>query len=208
MGDRMHRLILIRHGETEWSRTGRHTGSTDIDLTDEGVAQARSLAGPVGELALVRPRVFTSPRVRARRTAELAGLTVDAVDERLCEWDYGRYEGVTSRQIHSDDPGWNVFTHGAPDGESPQQMSARVDAVIATVRSLMTEGDVVLVSHGHFSRAVLARWTDSPITFGQHFAMLPASMAVLGMDRGTSQVMTLGRTGYASDSYVDGPAQV
>ncbi|MCP2194817.1 acid phosphatase [Williamsia deligens] len=198
-----HRLIVIRHGETEWSKTGRHTGSTDIDLTDTGVEQARSLTDPVAGLSLVSPVVISSPRVRARRTAELAGLTVDETDEAVTEWDYGDYEGRTSTDIHETRPGWNVFDDGGPGGESPEAMTRRVDGVIASIIPRLESGDVVVVTHGHFSRSLLARWVGAPIALGQHLTMLPASIAVLGYDGRSRNLTALGITGYRSADYVD-----
>ncbi|MGZ8176653.1 acid phosphatase [Williamsia sp. SKLECPSW1] len=198
-----HRLIVIRHGETEWSKTGRHTGVSDIDLTDHGVEQARSLVGPIGELSLTSPRVISSPRVRARRTADLAGLEVDEIDPAVTEWDYGEYEGRTSPDIHRDRPGWNVFDDGGPGGESPVEMTRRVDGVIDAMVPRLEEGDVVVVTHGHFSRSLLARWVGAPIALGQHLTMLPASIAVLGFDGRTRNLSALGVTGYRSADYVD-----
>jgi probable phosphoglycerate mutase len=198
-----HRLIVVRHGETEWSRTGRHTGTTDIDLTEFGVEQARSLVEPVEELSLTSPWVISSPRVRARRTAELAGLRVDAVDESVTEWDYGEYEGRTSPDIHEERPGWTVFADGGPGGESPQDMTRRVDGVIAALQPRLETGDVVVVTHGHFSRSLLARWVGAPIGLGQHLTMLPASIAVLGFDGRSRNLTALGITGYPSADYVD-----
>ncbi|KQR95995.1 acid phosphatase [Williamsia sp. Leaf354] len=203
MATATHRLIVIRHGETEWSKSGKHTGSSDIDLTDTGIEQARSLAGRVEELSLTDPQVFSSPRLRARRTAELAGLQVDTVEPLLVEWDYGDYEGLTSPQIHETDPGWTVFADGGPDGESPDEMSDRVDTVIEKLTPLLDRGDVVVVTHGHFSRSLLARWIGSPIARGRHFTMLPASIAVLGFDGESRQLTALGITGYRSADYVD-----
>lgn len=198
-----HRLIVIRHGETEWSKTGRHTGSTDIDLTDVGVDQARALREPVAELSLTSPWVISSPRVRARRTAELAGLAVDETDGDVVEWDYGAYEGRTSPDIHTEHPGWTVFADGGPGGESPAQMTDRVDRVIARLAPRLDSGDVVVVTHGHFSRSLLARWVGAPITLGQNLTMLPASIAVLGFDGRARTLTALGRTGYRSADYVD-----
>ncbi len=202
-GSPTNRLVVIRHGETEWSKTGRHTGTTDIDLTELGVEQARSLAGPVEELSLTSPWVISSPRVRAQRTADLAGLRVDALDESVTEWDYGEYEGRTSHDIHRDDPGWTVFADGGPGGESPDDMTRRVDAVIDKLAPRLETGDVVVVTHGHFSRSLLARWVGAPIGLGQHLSMLPASIAVLGFDGRSQNLTALGITGYRSADYVD-----
>lgn len=203
VGTPTHRLIVIRHGETEWSRTGRHTGTSDIDLTEQGVEQARSLAEPIAELLLTSPTVIASPRLRAQRTAELAGLRVDETEPLLTEWDYGDYEGRTSPQIHETDPDWTVFSDGGPNGETPEEMSDRVDSVIEKVTPRLSDGDVVFVTHGHFSRSLLARWIGSPIARGRHFTMLPASIAILGFDGQSRQLTTLGLTGYRSADYVD-----
>ncbi|SHK57066.1 probable phosphoglycerate mutase [Pseudonocardia thermophila] len=177
-------VFLLRHGETEWSRSGRHTGRTDVPLTDDGRRLAvasgnlwRSLRGDT-EPALV----LSSPRVRARETAELAGLRVDRVDERLREWDYGDYEGLTTAEIRETVPGWTVWTHPCPNGESAEEVAARADEVITEVRAI--DGDVVLVGHGHFSRVLMARWIGLPATEGVRVTMDPASWAVLGYERG------------------------
>ena len=184
------RVFLLRHGETEWSRTGRHTGRTDVPLTDRG----RALATAAGQLGR-RLRgddppalVLSSPRRRAQDTAELAGLRVDRVDERLAEWDYGRYEGLTTPQIRVDTPGWTVWTHPCPGGETAAQVGARADAALAEARAAQPDGDVVLVGHGHFSRVLVARWIGRPATEGVHFAMEPACWAVLGEERGVPRL--------------------
>lgn len=185
------RVFLLRHGETEWSLSGRHTGSTDIPLTDRG----RGLAKAAGDL-LVRLRgdtppvlVLSSPRSRARDTAELAGLHVDRIDERLAEWDYGDYEGITTDEIRETVPGWTVWTHPCPGGETADQVTARADSVLADARDATAGGDVVLVGHGQFSRVLAARWIGLPASGGVHFAMDAPSFAVLGDDRGVPQLV-------------------
>ena len=125
------RLVLLRHGETEWSASGRHTSVTDIDLTDHGARQAVAVSGTLGRLGVHPVRVLSSPRLRATRTAELAGLAVDEILPELAEWSYGEYEGITSAQIHVDRPGWSIFADGAPGGETPAQARTRADGVIA-----------------------------------------------------------------------------
>lgn len=196
------RLVYIRHGETEWSRSGRHTGATDIPLTETGVEQARSLSSVLDALALQNPTVFVSPRARAALTAELAGLTVTDVDPDLAEWDYGDYEGLTSAEIREKDPGWTVWRSGAPGGESMEQVCARVDRVLARAAAAMADGDVVLIAHGHLGRVLTARFLDQPPTFGQHVMILPASAAVFGYDRDqVPQVTRFGLTGYAAAHY-------
>jgi probable phosphoglycerate mutase len=206
----IHRLILIRHGETEWSKVGKHTGSSDIALTELGEQQAKSLRAPLDELLLTDPLVLSSPRLRARHTADLAGLTVARTGEEFAEWDYGRYEGLTTPEIRETEPGWTVWRRGGPDGESPQQMSDRMDGVIADLVQYLRDRSVLLIGHGHFSRSLLARWIGAPVRFGAHFAMLPASLAVLGFDGETHQIQSLGITGYRSADYVDAgrPAHV
>ncbi|MCF7550485.1 acid phosphatase [Pseudonocardia sp. WMMC193] len=187
----MGRLFLLRHGQTEWSQNGRHTGRTDIPLTERG-RELAAAAAPT--LAALRPdapppvRVLSSPRRRARETAELAGLRVDAVDERLHEWDYGDYEGLTTPQIRETVPDWTVWTHPCPHGEDAAAVGARADAVLADVRPWLAEGDVVLVGHGHFSRVLIARWIGLPATGGVHIAMDPAAWAVLGDERGVPRL--------------------
>jgi probable phosphoglycerate mutase len=180
------RVFLLRHGETEWSLSGKHTGRTDIPLTDQG----RELAGAAGNLGVrlrggTAPRlVISSPRTRALVTAELAGLTVDRVDERLSEWDYGDCEGRTTPEIRETVPGWSVWTHPCPNGETPDQVGARADAVLADARAALVDGDVVLVGHGHFSRVLIARWIGLPATEGVRFTMDAAAWSVLGDERG------------------------
>lgn len=175
-------VILIRHGETEWSATGRHTSTTDLPLTERGQAQARALAASLAGHRFTA--VITSPRLRARRTAELAGLTVTGVDPDLAEWDYGRLEGRTTPQIHAESPGWNLWTDGAPGGESPGQISDRVDRVLDRVRTLLPQGDVALVSHAHALRVLAARWVGLPASGGGLFRLDTATRSVLGFEHG------------------------
>jgi broad specificity phosphatase PhoE len=192
MGVGSHRLVLLRHGETEWSLSGQHTGCTELDLTDNGRAQAVA-AGPVlADLCLDDPRVISSPRRRAVETAELAGLAVDEKSELLGEWDYGAYEGVTTAEIHKTRPDWSIWTHGALDGESVAQVSERADRAVAWALDLMVSRDVVFVGHGHFTRAVITRWVELPLIEGSRFAMGPASVAVGGFEHGIRQLTALG----------------
>ena len=176
------RIVLLRHGETEWSASGQHTSRTDIPLTDRGRALARENA----ELGrrLLRGRapalVLTSPRRRARTTAELVGLHPDRVDDRLVEWDYGEYEGRTTTEIRTEQPGWSIWDHGAPGGETPEQVSKRADDLIADIAPTLADGDVVFVGHGHFSRALMARWVELPIGAGDRLMMDAPAWAVLG----------------------------
>jgi broad specificity phosphatase PhoE len=192
MGVLSHRLVLLRHGETEWSLSGQHTGVTDLDLTDHGREQAVAAGPALAELHLDDPKVISSPRRRAVETAELAGLIVDEKSELLAEWDYGTYEGVTSKEIHKTDPDWSIWTHGGPEGESVAQVSERADRAVALALDLMQSRDVVFVGHGHFSRAVITRWVQLPLVEGSRFGMGPASVAVGGFEHGIRQVTALG----------------
>jgi broad specificity phosphatase PhoE len=182
---RLQRAILIRHGETEWTLSGQHTGTTDIPLTENGRAAARLLA-PLATKASVT-LVLTSPLERARETCELAGLGVQAqVDGNLLEWNYGEYEGLTAKQIHARDPQWLLFRDGCPGGESPDQVAARVDALVARIRSVA--GDVVLFAHGHVFRVFAARWLGLPPSAGTGFLLDPATISVLSHYRGIPAV--------------------
>jgi broad specificity phosphatase PhoE len=175
-------LWLIRHGETAWSKSGQHTGRTDVELTDEGRAQARALAPMFAQL---RPAlVLSSPRRRARETAALAGLRVDDVDPDLAEWDYGDYEGRTTADIRRDVPGWTLWTHGVPRGETAAQVAQRADRVIDRARAALPSGPVVLIAHGHISRVLGARWIGLPPTAGGNLALGTAAPSLLGAQHG------------------------
>ena len=173
------RIYLIRHGETEWSLASRHTSRTDIPLTEQGEQDARKLAGRLRDLTF--SQVFTSPRQRARRTCELAGLGLVAkIEPDLAEWDYGDYEGQHSVDIHKGRPDWNLFRDGCPRGESPVQVSDRADRLIAHLRAL--DGNIALFSHGHFGCVLAARWIGLPVIEGQHFLLGTASLSLLGYE--------------------------
>lgn len=174
------RVAVIRHGQTEWSASGQHTSITDIGLTDEGREQAVAISGLLAGLGLHPATVLCSPRLRARLTAELAGLTVDEIDEDLAEWNYGDYEGLTTPEINAGRPGWDIFTDGAPGGETPAQVTERADRALARATEALGRGDVALVCHGHLSRALAVRWVDLPIATGAAIAMDPAAVTVLG----------------------------
>nr|WP_225951190.1 acid phosphatase [Mycobacterium sp. OAS707] len=191
-----HRLFLLRHGETEWSKSGQHTSRTELDLTETGREQAKLTADALSVLTLDNPLVVSSPRQRALVTAELAGLKVDEVSPLLSEWDYGDYEGLTTKQIQEKVPDWLVWTHGCPGGESLQQVSERADKAIAYALEQMESRDVLFVGHGHFSRAVLTRWVELQISEGIRFAMVAASIAVCGFEHGVRQISALGLTGH------------
>ncbi len=195
MGLHNHRLVLLRHGETEWSKSGQHTGRTDVELTEAGQTQAKLAGRVLGELDLVDPLVISSPRQRTIATAELAGLTIDEVSPLLAEWDYGSYEGLTTQEIQKSVPDWLVWTYGCPGGETVAQVSERADHAVALALASMDARDVVFVSHGHFSRAVITRWVELPLPEGSRFGMATASIGVCGFEHGVRQLVALGLTG-------------
>lgn len=182
------RLFLLRHGQTEWSVNGRHTGRTDIPLTPAGEEQARTAGSTLRTLVGGPALVISSPRQRALRTAELAGLRVDEVTEELAEWNYGDYEGITTPQIRETVPGWTVWTHPIPGGESADDVTSRADKVLERARREVETGDVILVGHGHFSRVLVSRWIGQPATAGVHFGLDASGIAVLGDERGVPQI--------------------
>ncbi|WP_433468356.1 histidine phosphatase family protein [Spirillospora sp. CA-128828] len=182
----MGELILVRHGETEWSRARRHTGRTDLPLTAQGEKQARSLRGALDGRRIVRTLV--SPAERARRTAELAGLGVDEVDPGLWEWDYGGYEGMTTAVIREERPGWFLWDDGIVPGdaehpgETVEQVGERADTVLARARPLLADGDVALVAHGHVLRVLTARWLGLEPAQGRLFALGTGTVSALGAE--------------------------
>ena len=190
-----HRLILLRHGQTEWSRDRKHTSRTDLELTDQGREQAARAAHTLDRLGLDNPLVVSSPRRRALATAELAGLSVDEVSPLLAEWDYGDYEGMTTHDIRTTTPGWLLWTYGCPGGESVDQVSMRADQAVAYALDRMADRDVVFVGHGHFSRAVATRWVEQPLREGARIGFAEAAAAVCGFEYGLRQLSALGLTG-------------
>ena len=173
----MNEVWLVRHGETEWSRDGRHTSVTDLPLTPDGEGAARAVADRLeGDFDLV----LTSPRLRARRTAELAGHPEAEADPDLAEWDYGDYEGVTTDEIRERVPGWTVWTHACPGGESPEQVAARLDRVVDRCRGA---GRALLFGHGHALRALAARWLGLPVSEGRLLRLDTSTVSVLGWER-------------------------
>lgn len=176
---------LVRHGETEWSRSGQHTGLTDVPLTDAGRDQARLLRRKLGhrQFALI----LSSPMSRALETARLGGFGDRVeIDPELHEWNYGRYEGLTTAEIRTAVPGWTVWTHPIPGGETADEVAARVDRVIARIRA--APGDAALFAHGHVLRVLTARWLGLPPTDGRHLALGTATVSVLGWERETAVV--------------------
>ncbi|WP_433293181.1 histidine phosphatase family protein [Actinoplanes sp. CA-030573] len=182
----MAEIVLIRHGQTEWSAAGRHTSYTDLDLTEEGERQARA----AGERLAGRTfaAVLSSPRRRALRTAELAGLTVTETTEDLAEWNYGRYEGITTATIRESDPGWSLWTGGAPGGETPDEVGARLDRVLARASSFLDRGDVALIAHGHSLRVAGARWIGLPASGGGKLKLGTATLSTLGFEHGNQVI--------------------
>jgi probable phosphoglycerate mutase len=187
-----HPLFLLRHGQTEWSATGRHTSRTDLPLTAVGERQAHAAGRTYALMHDESPAlVLSSPRRRALRTAELAGLHVTETTEQLAEWDYGDYEGMTTTEIRRTVPGWTVWSHPCPTGETAAQVAARADAVLARIADALAEGPVVLVGHGHFGRVLIARWLELDASAGRHFRFDPASITVLGHEYSQPQIRHL-----------------
>ena len=196
----MGELILVRHGQTDWSRVGKHTGRTDVPLTPQGVADAAALAPMLARRQIVA--VFTSPASRAMRTAELAGLDGDSgrfpvkVDPDLWEWDYGGYEGLMTVQIRERQPGWYLWRDGvipgdaAHPGESVESVGARVDRVLERVWAFLGDGDVALVAHGHVLRVLTARWLGLPPADGRLFRLDTGTVGTLGAEHDEPVITT------------------
>jgi len=190
----MGELILLRHGETEWSRDHRHTGRTDVPLTPAGEAAAAALAPALAARKLAA--AFTSPAQRAIRTADLAGLVLAKPDPDLQEWDYGGYEGQTTPQIRTARPGWYLWRDGVipgsstNPGESVQQVGARADAVLARVRPLLAKGDVALVAHAHLLRVLTARWLRLEPAAGRLFRLDTGTLCALGTEHGEPVIIS------------------
>lgn len=175
-------VVLVRHAETEWSRGGRHTGRTDIPLTDDGRSAARALAGRLAARSF--SHVLVSPSLRARETCELSGLA-DGASERadLLEWDYGDYEGLTTAEIRSQQPDWNLWRDGCPDGEDAAAVGARADRMIEELRGL--EGEVAVFSHGHMLRVLGARWIGLAPQAGAGLGLSTGAVCAIGYERAT-----------------------
>jgi probable phosphoglycerate mutase len=181
MNDSPYSIYLARHGETEWSLAHKHTGRTDIPLTARGEANARALGPRLEGVSFAK--VLTSPLKRAKRTCELAGFGAAEVElPDLAEWNYGAYEGVTTKEIRSRRPDWELFRDGCPEGESPTEIAARADRVVARLRSI--SGNVLLFSHGHFLRVLSARWLGLDVSAGRCFMLDAAALCVLGYEHG------------------------
>jgi probable phosphoglycerate mutase len=182
MSTRRPEVVLVRHGETEWTLSGQHTGKTDIPLTERGREAARAVGADLdGRRFAV---VLTSPLSRAAETCRLAGLCERAVERNdLMEWDYGAYEGQTTVEIRKSRPGWSLWEDGAPEGETGAEVGARVDRVIAELRS--ADGDAAVFAHGHVLRVLAARWLGLEPAAGRLFVLEPATISVLGYERET-----------------------
>lgn len=182
----MTELYLVRHGQTAWSRDGRHTSITDLDLTDVGVEQARALDDRLDreDFGLV----LCSPRRRAQHTAELAGFGDFEVEPDLAEWYYGDFEGLTSVQIRERFPGWRIWFNGCPGGESSEQVRARLTRVVARVRESGVD-KAICFAHGHALRVLALSWLDFPIIFGQSFPVDVASVSVLGREKESPAIL-------------------
>ena len=183
-------VVLVRHGETEWSRAGRHTSSTDLPLTEAGERQARELRSALAGLAFAL--VLSSPLIRARSTAELAGFDNPQLDDDLRELAYGDYEGRTTADIRLEVPGWTVWTGILPGGETLAAAAARADRVIDRIRA--TDGDALVFGHGHLSRILAARWCGQPPGKGAHLLLDAASISVLSYERATPAIRSWNRT--------------
>ncbi|MGA8246943.1 MAG: histidine phosphatase family protein [Nocardioides sp.] len=177
-------LWLVRHGETEWSRDGRHTSTTDLPLTDAGRRVAAGLRDRLDADSF--SLVLTSPRLRARQTARLAGHPEAEVDDDLAEWDYGDLEGETTEDIREAYPGWTIWSGPVPGGETAGQVSARLDRVVERCRA--ADGRVLVFGHGHALRALAARWLALPVADGRHLRLDTATVSVLGYERDTPVV--------------------
>lgn len=176
---RVNELWLVRHGKTQWSADGRHTSITDLPLMPEGERVAVGLRERLADTDFAQ--VLTSPRLRARRTAELAGFPDAEVDDDLVEWAYGAYEGITTNEIRRTVPGWTIWTHPTPQGETPDEVAARLDRVIRRVHA--APGATLAFGHGHAMRALAARWLGLDLTSGQHFQLDTATISVLAHER-------------------------
>lgn len=189
-------IVLVRHGETEWSRNGKHTSYSDIPLTLEGERQASSLKKELSDWDF--KLVLCSPRARAKRTCELAGLLDRAeITNDLTEWNYGEYEGITTKEIRKTDPTWTVFTSTTPGGESPDQVAERCDRVIARAKSV--NEDVVLFAHSHVLRVLIARWLELSPVEGRHFVLQTGTLNILSYEHESTVLISLNAETFRND---------
>ncbi|AHF93238.1 phosphoglycerate mutase [Opitutaceae bacterium TAV5] len=200
MNNLLPHLYLVRHGETAWSLAGRHTGRSELPLTGQGELESRLLGERLA--GAVFSHVFTSPRLRARRTCELSGLGAGAtIEPDLAEWDYGDYEGKRASEIREERPDWDIFRDGCPGGETPAQVSDRADRLLARLRQL--RGDIALFTHGHFGRVLGVRWIGLPLAQARHFLLGTASLSVLGHEHGRDEEPAIALWGAVSGGLLD-----
>lgn len=183
----MREIVLVRHGQTEWSAAGRHTSFTDLDLTPEGERQAAMVGERLAHRAFAA--VLCSPLRRAVHTAQLSGLTITATDDDLLEWNYGAYEGRSTAEIRQERPGWSVWHDDCPGGETAIQVGARAERVLDRVRTMLPSGDVALIGHAHQLRVLTARWLGLPPEEGELFRLETATVSVLGYERETQVLL-------------------
>ncbi len=189
-------IVLVRHGETEWSKNGKHTSFSDIPLTLEGERQAASLKKELSDWDF--KLVLCSPRARAKRTCELAGLIDRAeITDDLTEWNYGQYEGITTKEIRKTDPTWTVFTSTTPGGETPDQVAERCDRVIARAKAI--NDDVVLFAHSHVLRVLIARWLELSPVEGRHFVLQTGTLNVLSYEHESTVLISLNAETFRND---------
>jgi len=191
-------IYLIRHGATDWSLSGQHTGHTEIPLNERGKDEARALAQQIQDIPFTR--VFTSPRQRARQTCDLAGLGEKSeIEPNLAEWDYGDYEGRRSEEIYKERADWDIFRDGCPNGEMPEQVLARADNLIAHLNTL--KGKVALFSHGQFGSVLATRWIELILTDAIHFPLGTASINILGHDPRHNNAAVIALWNWGSSTY-------
>jgi probable phosphoglycerate mutase len=189
-------IVLVRHGETEWSKNGKHTSFSDIPLTLEGERQAASLKKELGDWDF--KLVLCSPRMRAKRTCELSGLLDRAeITDDLTEWNYGDYEGITTKEIRKSDPTWTVFTNPTPGGETPDQVAQRCDRVIARAKAV--NDDVVLFAHSHVLRVLIARWLELSPVEGRHFVLQTGTLNILSYEHESTVLISLNAETFRND---------
>ena len=190
-------IVLVRHGETEWSKNGKHTSFSDIPLTLEGERQAASLKSELSDWDF--KLVLCSPRKRAQRTCELAGLLDRAeTTEDLAEWNYGEYEGITTKEIRETDPTWTVFMNPTPGGETPDQVAERCDRVIKRLKDI--QDDVVLFAHSHVLRVLIARWLELPPVEGRHFVIQTGVLNILSYEHESTVLISLNAQAFRNDT--------
>ena len=185
MDNALPQIYVVRHGETDWSKTGQHTGLTDLPLTALGKQDAEGLRGKLSKSNF--EAVLCSPLLRAKQTCELAGFaSMMQIEPDLLEWNYGDYEGLTTKEITKKHPGWNIFLNGCPNGESPEQVASRAGRIVTRLKKV-ERGNVLLIAHGHILRVIAAVWLNLPVEGGALFALSPASISILGYEHDFSE---------------------